>query len=301
VSDSQEFSGQSKAGILKNTVDNLLRADEFLERLALMMREVSLKVISIYHDDSLWNAQEKEDKSPITTADLQSHEYLSDKLESLLPGVPIISEEGEKLSLAQRSHWPYCWLIDPLDGTKEFINRSGEFSINVALLQGGQPILGALAIPVQEAIYIGVNTQRPRALKWAQGELIEINASSPENRPPVLALSRRDDCQDEHDFAQKLSPNTQIMRMGAATKFGAIAEGLADIYVRFSPVCEWDVAAGHALIAAMGGEVYQPDGTPLLYNQRAVFDEVYFCASLPLFAENAVSFWSDIIQNRSKS
>jgi 3'(2'), 5'-bisphosphate nucleotidase len=258
------------------------------------VRTLNRKILDLYRAPLGWNLQRKPDSSPVTAADLMAHNFLEKMLLELTPGVPVLSEEGAAVSVQERRSWPLYWLVDPLDGTQEFVNRSDEFSVNVALMFHGRPLLGLVSLPVQDRVYVGIQEQG--AYCWEHGagrSLVPLQAPP---RDPILAVSRRRADGKAKALADSLETEAAWCQLGGALKFCEIAEGRAHIYPRFSPVCEWDVAAGHALIASLGAQVYQENGAPLVYNEKNTLEEVFFCACLPEMLGQVLPFWLDILK-----
>jgi 3'(2'), 5'-bisphosphate nucleotidase len=218
--------------------------------------------------------------------------FLVQTLGEIFPAVPVLSEEGHAIPFEDRQQWSVYWLVDPLDGTQEFLNQSGEFSVNIALVCDGEPILGVLGLPVKDKVYVGAIGSGAGC--WDEGNYRQLPPMVSPAVPPVLAVSRRNGREAAQTLAHSLGTAAPWCQLGGAIKFCEMAEGRAHIYPRFSPVCEWDVAAGHALIASLGGEVYQTINEPLRYNQQSNLQEVYFCACAPGLAERTLPAWLDI-------
>lgn len=221
---------------------------------------------------------EKQDSSPLTHADRKAHDLITELLQPT--GLPILSEEGVHLPYDERAGWKTCWLVDPLDGTKEFINRNGEFTVNIALVHENQPVAGVVYAPVTKEIHVGIVGEgawkmvKPGyacTVEWlsAHGTRLPVN----ENRQTfTVAASRTHLDQQTIDFMEELKkehPFLEIIRKGSSLKFCLIAEGEADVYPRFAPTMEWDTAAGHALVKAVGKNIYQTDQqTEITYNKE---------------------------------
>ena len=214
----------------------------------------------------------KADGSPVTEADRAAEALIVPRLRGLLPGVPVVAEEAvaagdipEVAGSAGRGGGRF-WLVDPLDGTKEFISRNGEFTVNIALIEAGRPVLGVVLTPVSGALYAGVvGVGAVLARPGAPDRMINAR------RPPAsgwIAVGSRSHG-DKGVEAEYLAafPVVERQSRGSSLKFCLIAEGAADIYPRFGPTCEWDTAAGHAVLAAAGGRVEREDGTPLGYGK----------------------------------
>lgn len=212
----------------------------------------------------------KQDKSPVTAADVAAEDLLREGLAKLLPGVPFIGEES-----VERGHMPEpgreFLLIDPLDGTREFIAGRDEYTVNIGLVSNGVPVLGVIYAPANRIIHAGA---QGRALRVALAPGAKFDAYAAERirareRPAelVAAVSRSFLEKRSEDFLATL-PVASRLSYGSSVKFTFLAEGKADVYPRFAPICEWDVAAGHALLSAAGGRVEQIDGAPMTYGAR---------------------------------
>ncbi|MEJ2754714.1 MAG: inositol monophosphatase family protein, partial [Gammaproteobacteria bacterium] len=209
---------------------------------------------------------------------------------------PFLSEEDKPVAYHVRKEWSCCWLVDPVDGTQEFLQRSGEFSVNVALIANGEPVLGALAVPISGAVYLGIVEHG--ATRWRNGELTPLPPLKSCRNKPILAMSRRRDQGGASVFAEALNANPAYWCQGGALKFCAMAEGAVDVYPRFSPVSEWDVAAGHALLRSLGAQVYADVERPLRYNIRPNLDDVYFCACSSVESEHTVGLWAQSLREQ---
>jgi len=230
-----------------------------------MTRQAGDAILEVYATH--FDVQNKADESPLTQADLQSHHSLVAGLQALTPEVPIISEEGGLPEFDVRSRWQRYWLIDPLDGTKEFVNRNGEFTVNVALIVDHRPVLGVVHVPVQQRTFVGCEgigssvrdgNDPPRPIRSA--------ASSASPVRVVGSRSHRGSSLDA--WLDKLG-DYDMVPMGSSLKFCVIAEGLADVYPRLGPTSEWDTAAAQAVVEQAGGTVLELDGKPLSYNGKA--------------------------------
>lgn len=205
---------------------------------------------------------EKKDGSPVTRADRLSHDFLKEALEKLTPQIPVISEEDEN-SWTIKS--PFYWLIDPLDGTKGFIHKTGEFCVNVALMHNHHPILGIIHIPLTHETFYGYEGQAHRQHK---GETVALHTRSfPAQGIILLMGAHGTKFKEQEDSFLKNYSVDRIEKVSSAIKFTLIASGTADIYVRFEACSEWDTAAGQALVEAAGGVMTNLDGTPFLYGK----------------------------------
>lgn len=227
--------------------------------------EATEAILDIYESDD-FEVEAKHDKSPLTEADMASHHILVAALNKLTPEIPILSEESADIGFDERRHWDRLWVVDPLDGTREFIKRNGEFTINVALVVDHAPVLGVIAVPVTRTAYTGVVGQgAQRCHDYTACEPIETRR--PCASPPVVLGSRSHANPRTVAYFEKLGEHEQTSR-GSALKFCAVAEGEADFYPRLGPTSEWDTAAGEAIVTAAGGKVWMPGGKPLRYNAR---------------------------------
>ncbi|MEO7387777.1 MAG: 3'(2'),5'-bisphosphate nucleotidase CysQ, partial [Gammaproteobacteria bacterium] len=208
----------------------------------------------------------KADQSPLTAADRAAHEVIAAGLARLAPEIPLWSEESAAIAWETRRQWPEFWLVDPLDGTKEFIKRNGEFTVNIALVRGHSPVLGVVHAPVLDRDYWGIAAGGAfRASAGGPGEPIRVRA--PTATPVQVAGSRshREPAMD--GILERLGPHS-FVSMGSSLKFCLVAEGAADFYPRLGPTSEWDTAAAQAVVEAAGGAVLDLDGRPLRYNTR---------------------------------
>jgi 3'(2'), 5'-bisphosphate nucleotidase len=219
----------------------------------------------------------KSDDSPITRADRAAHEVLTAGLRRLTPAIPVLSEESaDEHAVEVRRHWRELWLVDPLDGTKEFIGRNGEFTVNVALVRDHRPVLGVVAAPVLGTTYCGV--QGRGAFVARQGEPDRpIQVRRPAAEPLVIVGSRSHRGDSLDGVLARLGPH-ELRPMGSSLKFCLVAEGAADLYPRLGPTSEWDTAAAQAVVEAAGGAVTTLDGAPLRYNERDTLLNPHFLA-----------------------
>jgi 3'(2'), 5'-bisphosphate nucleotidase len=218
----------------------------------------------------------KADESPITRADRAAHDILAARLSLLTPSIPVLSEEAEAAhDFAVRRAWPELWLVDPLDGTREFISRNGEFTVNVALIRGHEPVLGVVAAPALGLTYFAARGHGAfRAQTESGAEPIHVRPAA----DPLVVVGSRSHRGDSLDgLLARLGPH-EMRPMGSALKFCLVAEGSADFYPRLGPTSEWDTAAAQAVLEVAGGAVTTLDGTPLRYNQRDTLLNPHFIA-----------------------
>jgi len=220
-------------------------------------------ILEVYATD--FDVQEKGDKSPLTQADLASHHCIVRGLGVLTPDIPVISEEEGLPSFAERGQWQRYWLIDPLDGTKEFVNRNGEFTVNIALIDSNRPIFGVVHVPVQDKTYIGCEGHGSELREG--GSITSISVAAISGDPVRIVGSRSHRGSSLDAFLAKVG-ESDMLPMGSSLKFCVVAEGRADIYPRLGPTSEWDTAAAQAVVEQAGGKVLELDGKPLSYNAK---------------------------------
>ncbi|SIS61257.1 3'(2'),5'-bisphosphate nucleotidase CysQ [Neptunomonas antarctica] len=258
-----------------------------IDNVIVLVRQAAIAVMDIYRKD--FSVFEKSDNSPLTAADMAAHHILVDGLTALTPDIPVLSEESDDSVKIDRINWSTYWLIDPLDGTKEFIKKNGEFTINVALIKNGVPVLGVVLAPADSTLYWGELGKG--AFKQIGLEPIEsISVSAVPDQPTGWRVlgSRSHQSPAFKVFMESL-PEAHIIGMGSSLKLCLVAEGAADLYPRLSPTSEWDTAAGHAVVLASGGQVLALDSlAPLVYNANS---ESLLNPSFVVCAEPSV-FWA---------
>lgn len=227
--------------------------------------EAGKAILAVYDTD--FDVEKKADKSPLTKADMASNRCILRGLAALTPEVPIITEEAGLPDFEKRRSWSCYWLIDPLDGTKEFVNRNGEFTVNVALIENGRPVFGVVHVPVSGKTYVGCNGYGADVrMPGRPPRSISVSASSAVPARVVGSRSHRGSSLD--NFLDSLG-DYEMHPMGSSLKFCVIAEGLADVYPRLGPTSEWDTAAAQAVVEQAGGKVVTLDGKPLMYNTKS--------------------------------
>jgi 3'(2'), 5'-bisphosphate nucleotidase len=225
-------------------------------------------IMQIY--DAGFAVERKEDNSPLTLADLESQRIIIEALTELTPDIPILSEESAQAPWHERRTWRELWVVDPLDGTREFVKRNGEFTVNIALVVEHEPVLGLVAAPALGQVFwgaagIGAFSQHGGvAQSGAAHSPIHV---SPPQAPLRVVGSRSHPSPDTAAYLTRLKPHV-MTGIGSSLKFCLVAEGNADLYPRFGPTSEWDTAAGQALLEAAGGHVTRLDGHRLRYNCR---------------------------------
>lgn len=248
----------------------------WLPQLCQLAREAGARIMEIY-DGPGYAVEKKGDGTPVTTADTAADEIIIAGLERMAPDVPIVTEETlAQIPFEQRAHWRTYWLVDPLDGTREFIERTGEFSVNIGLVAAGEPVLGVVYGPVLDVLYYG----GPGIGAWKVAAGASARAIRVGTRPDCrrIAVSRRHGRKVDA-FIDALAPPVKQVHMGSALKTCLVAEGAADFYPRLGPTSFWDTAAGHAVLRAAGGEVVTLDGAPLRYEQSETLLNPWFVAA----------------------
>ncbi len=221
-------------------------------------------ILEVYSTD--FAVQSKADESPLTQADLASHRRIVAGLARLTPDLPVISEESGLPAFDERKGWSRYWLIDPLDGTREFVNRNGEFTVNIALIDRGRPIFGVVHVPVQHKTYVGCEGRgAERRGRDEAPQPIRVAATSGDRVRVVGSRSHRGSSLDAYLAALG---DYDLVPMGSSLKFCVIAEGGADLYPRLGPTSEWDTAAAQAVVEQAGGSVVTLDGKPMKYNTK---------------------------------
>jgi 3'(2'), 5'-bisphosphate nucleotidase len=235
-----------------------------LDSVARLASTAGEKILAVYNSD--FAIEHKEDRSPLTEADLASHHAIVAGLSELTPGVPILSEESSTFPYAQRSLWQRYWLVDPLDGTREFIKRNGEFTVNIALIEGGVPVLGVVHVPVSGVSYLAC--RGCGASKREPGQEPHAISVRKLQKGPVMVVGSRSHRGDSlNRFLENLGEH-EMVGMGSSLKLCLVAEGAADIYPRLGPTSEWDTAAAQCVVEQAGGHVTDTDMQPLRYNTK---------------------------------
>ncbi len=244
------------------------------------------KILEVYETD--FDVTYKGDDSPLTIADQKANKAIVETLEPL--GIDMISEENKNKTYDERKEWSKCWIIDPLDGTKEFIKKNGEFTVNIALIEDQKPVFGVIYVPVSSELYVGlVNENVSYKVVWNNENSLEQNLENlqviqPKEDEKVRVVGSRSHMNDDtlkfiEQLKQSQNKAIEIVSKGSSLKFCLVAEGLADVYPRFAPTMEWDTAAGQAICEAVGLKVIdQNTGEPMVYNRENLLNN-YFLVS----------------------
>lgn len=256
-------------------------------------RDAGDAILTIYNEG--FSVEQKEDKSPLTDADMASHNLILQRLSELTPDIPVLSEESAKLPFAERASWQTYWLVDPLDGTREFVKRNGEFTVNIALIHQHKSIIGVINVPVSGVDYYA----------WENGGSYKIEHKGPATKISVkkhngaqltVAGSRSHGSEMMQQYMAKLGSENngdpEILSMGSSLKFCLVAEGRADLYPRLGPTSEWDTAAAHCIVVEAGGYITKTDMSPLEYNTKDSLQNPFFF----VFGDNSRD-WSQYLND----
>jgi 3'(2'), 5'-bisphosphate nucleotidase len=258
-------------------LEELLMDKRWVAKIIAISRKAGQQILEVYRGDEIEIIQ-KADQSPLTQADTASHNVIVGELQQLTPAIPILSEESDELPYEIRRQWQTYWLVDPLDGTKEFISRNGEFTVNIALINFGIPVLGVVYVPVKDVLYVGV--QKITATGdggYAFKQVADKPAEDIRVRPLdvggtlTVVASRRHGSEALQGALEKLRrsfASVETTSMGSSLKICLVAEGVADIYPRLAPTCEWDTASAQAVVEAAGGLIVDSEFNVLRYNSK---------------------------------
>ena len=245
--------------------------------------EAGKAILDIYKKD--FEIEYKADQSPLTEADKRAHEIIVSCLKDT--GIPILSEEGKSIPFEERKKWNKLWIVDPLDGTKEFIKRNDEFTVNIALIENKTPVFGVVYAPVSDELYVGfvgegawkVNAaEQKRSSYWNEINQEAVSLPVRNNKDYYGIVASRSHLNEETkkyiESVKRNHNNVEIISKGSSLKLCMVAEGLADVYPRFAPTCEWDTAAGHAVASASGASVFQAldEEKELEYNKEDILN-----------------------------
>lgn len=245
-----------------------------LERIVGISEKAGRAIMGIYVRD--FDVEHKDDQSPLTEADLAAHRTIVEELGKLEPRLPILSEESADIPYEERARWLRYWLVDPLDGTREFIKRNGEFTVNIALIESGRPTCGVVHVPVSETTYYGCAGKG--AWKKEKGKPPQPIRAAKQRRHPLRVAGSRSHAGDSlKRFLERVGPH-ELLSMGSSLKLCLVAEGDADVYPRLGPTSEWDTAAAQAIVEAAGGHVTDLNLKPLRYNRKESLLNPHFLA-----------------------
>lgn len=241
---------------------------DFLSLLLETAQNAGRKIMEIYESNH-FHIQQKADNSPVTQADLEAHKIILENLSAT--HIPILSEEGAAIPYEKRKDWTDLWVVDPLDGTKEFIKRNGEFTVNIALVRKNQPTLGVVYVPVAQTLYYG-GPKMGAFKQVAHKPPVVLKRNTQPPQTIRVAVSRSHINKPTRDYIDHL-PNAVAVPLGSSLKFMKLADGEIDLYPRFGPCMEWDTAAAHAILKGMGIEIINMENQlPLTYNKKSLYN-----------------------------
>jgi 3'(2'), 5'-bisphosphate nucleotidase len=248
--------------------------EQLMPSLLSLARQAGAEILDVYRQPV--DVITKADASPLTIADLRSHRLIVEQLAALTPHIAVLSEESSDIPFVTRAGWQSYWLVDPLDGTKEFLARNGEFTVNIALIENHSPVFGVVYVPVMDTLYWGGASHGAyRQVGAAAIEAIHVATTTPATLRVVGSRSHASDTLGS--LLPRLGAH-ELVQIGSSLKFCAIAEGRADVYPRFGPTSEWDTAAAQAILEGAGGAVLEPSGEPLSYNRKDTLLNPHFVA-----------------------
>jgi 3'(2'), 5'-bisphosphate nucleotidase len=252
-----------------------MNIDELLQLALRSAKAASTQILEVYNSND-FQTEAKGDNSPLTLADRKAHHAIVEILKS--SHLPILSEEGKSIPYDARQHWEYFWMVDPLDGTKEFIKRNGEFTVNIALIEKHTPVLGVVTVPVTGEEYYGAKDVG--AFLKVNGEVTALPKRNPVDfkKSGLRVVASRSHMNEEtQQFIDQLNA-PELVSSGSSLKFMLLASGKADVYPRFAPTMEWDTAAAHAVVNQVGLHVLQKDSdTELVYNKPDLLNPYFIC------------------------
>ncbi|TYB33587.1 MAG: 3'(2'),5'-bisphosphate nucleotidase CysQ [Flexistipes sinusarabici] len=264
---------------------------DLMEEIIRVAVEAGDRIMKIYEGDI--QVEHKDDSSPLTEADRRSHEHIVSELKKITPEIPILSEESADISWQERKGWGEYWLVDPLDGTKEFIKKNGEFTVNIALIKENSPATGVVVIPAQNLIY-GADIKNGSFRRDYDGREIELTANNNLNANKLKIVGSRSHQSGLMQTFVSNFENYEIVAAGSSLKFCLLAEGKADVYPRFGPTSEWDTAAGQCVLECAGGVVFDNAGNKLQYNTKDSVLNPYFIA-MREYNETVLNCFKEIV------
>ena len=254
----------------------MLPTRELLQTINNIAIEAADRIMAVYLRPGSVDVSNKPDQSPLTQADLQAHEVILAALTKLTPDIPVLSEESAHVPFAIRQQWTKYWLVDPLDGTKEFIARNGEFTVNISLIEEGRSVLGVVYAPAIDALYWGGTGLG--AFRSIRGETVAIKVTPDNASGDCRVVASKSHLNEAtQSFIDRLG-SVSLIQAGSSLKFCRVAEGGADIYPRLAPTCEWDTAAAQAVLEGAGGVVLNLLGQTLQYGKPDVLNPSFIAA-----------------------
>lgn len=253
---------------------------QLLEAVLDIARRAGAAIMEVYARPD-FSVELKGDDSPLTQADIAANKVIVEGLKRLTPDTPILSEESKQVPYAERRGWTDYWLVDPLDGTKEFIKRNDEFTVNIALVSGGEPVLGVVYAPALERAYYAAEGEGAYRRDGEAAPRL-IRAAGYQGGPLRVVASRSHAGPDLQGFLDRIGEH-EVVSMGSSLKLCLVAEGAAHLYPRLGPTMEWDTAAAHAVVKAAGGSVTDLQAVPLRYNKEDLLNPYFMVAGNPAY------------------
>lgn len=262
--------------------------DDLIEQIVAISEQAGQRILEVYATEFV--VHDKDDKTPVTEADLVAHEVIHRHLSVLTPEIPVLSEESSYIEFAERNQWSRYWLVDPLDGTREFVKRNGEFTVNIALIENHQPVMGVVHAPVLGVTYLASRNQGAyKQSQYAQRCRIAVRHLGAAGQP-VVAGSRSHSNKRLSRYLERLG-NHDLISMGSSLKSCLVAEGKADIYPRLGLTSEWDTAAAQCIVEEAGGLITDVHLQPLQYNTKPSLINPHFF----VFGDRTID-WSQYLE-----
>lgn len=256
--------------------DNIIDINQIIE----ISKQAGKAILDVYNSNN-FEIETKDDNSPLTKADQASNSIIERELNRYYPDIPILSEEGKEIPYDVRKNWESFWLVDPLDGTKEFIKRNGEFTVNIALIKNGKPEIGVIFVPVTNEVFFGNSNEGSYKID-ADGKVhkLKVSQRKPSDQLTVVQ-SRSHSGEEENEFYSKFNVQERLSK-GSSLKICLVAEGKAEIYYRAGPTWEWDTGAGHAILLGAGGVFVNKDKSELVYNKNVIKNFGFIASSFEI-------------------
>lgn len=252
-----------------------------LDSLVDLMPEIGDAILTIYENFEAGDQHFKEDNSPLTKADMISNQMICNFLRKDSPEIPIISEENKAESYSTRKNYDWTWMIDPLDGTKEFVNKNGEFTVNIALLKDGVPLAGLVYVPVLKECYTAIKNHGSHKIFNGKKTKLQCNTFRMKDSELRIVASRSHRNAETEAYLDQFD-NPYLILVGSSLKIVRVAEGLADLYPRLGPTMEWDIAAAEIILTEAGGSLLDLDSKPLQYNKENLLNPFFIAKGISL-------------------
>lgn len=263
---------------LFSSAPNLRCMDFDIDAIASLAVKAGERIMAVYDDeDNAGWTMLKSDCTPLTMADVESNMLITAGLKEMYPEIPVISEEEQVPEYEERRSWRRFWLVDPLDGTEEFISGSGEFTVNIGLIEDGRPVLGVIYLPAMDILYYGdARGSFKKEAGWEPQRIQTWKGAEADRKYLVATFNSRHMCEDDRQFLDR-NGITNFIDVGSSIKFCLVAEGTADVYYRGGRTREWDTAAGQAIVENAGGRVCDLARQPVYYNKESMRNNPFIC------------------------